>query len=131
MIKREWFMRHRLELVILMGTMLILLAGCCKKKLYEPHTVDSQPEAGIVNLSVTLVAPWEDYIEDLKPNFELTGDEALKKVIPRTTLLEEKILDALSLKAKFGLPQTGTTITRTTSKTGGDVTSDLQKTQKL
>jgi len=83
------------------------LVGCNGLQLFVPHRVDTQPEAGAVNLSVTLVAPWEDYIATLQPKFDLPADKALAKVIPKTTELEEKLLDALGLKARIGLLQPG------------------------
>ena len=77
-----------------------------------------------MNVSVTLVAPWEEYIAALTPNFTLSANEALTKVIPRTGIVEEKILDALGLSARVGFPQTSELITKTAStkvtKTDGE-----------
>jgi len=94
----------RLLPILLVAT---LIAACEKKSLFEPHRVETQPEAGSVNLSVTLIAPWEDYIAALSPDFELTAGEALEKVLPRTTVLEEKFLDSIAFSTQVGLPQNG------------------------
>jgi hypothetical protein len=86
---------------------IFFLGGCAQFQLFDPYRVDTQPGAGAVNISVTMVAPWEEYIATLQPEFKLTAEEALSKVIPKTTLLEEKLLRALSLKTRIGLSQSG------------------------
>lgn len=73
----------------------------------------SQEEVGAVNLSVTLVAPWENYISALTPNFTLSASDAVNKVIPGTGIIEEKMLDALGLSARLGFPQTSESFTKT------------------
>lgn len=75
----------------------------------------SQEEVGAVNLSVTLVSPWEDYIAALSPNFSLSANDAVGKIIPRTGIVEEKILDTLGLTARVGLPQSSELVTKTTN----------------
>lgn len=91
---------------LLVFFILVVMAGC-------KSAPKSQEEVGTVNVSVTVVAPWEEYIASLSPNFDLSADAALNKVIPRTGITEEKILDALGFSARVGLPQTSDTITRT------------------
>lgn len=85
--------------------LLFLLAACADddRTLFEPHYVESQQEAGAINLAVTLVAPWEEYISALSPNFSLDAEGALQKAIPQTTVLEEKILDSLGASVRLGL----------------------------
>lgn len=96
------------------------LAGCVgNKPLYEPHRVENQPDAGTVNLAVTLVAPWEDYIVALSPNFTLEPDDAVNKVIPQTTIQEDKILDSLAASLQLGFPQSFIA-SKTTTLTGAD-----------
>jgi len=69
------------------------LGACHNKRQYRQHTVRTQDQAASVTLSPTLVAHWDDYVEALRPNFTLKdGDEALKKVLPRTMAVEEKLL---------------------------------------
>lgn len=78
----------------------------------------NQEEAGSVNVAATLVAPWDEYIGALTPTFTLSSNDAVNKVMPRTGILEEKILDALGVSARVGLPQTSEAITRSiTAKT--------------
>ena len=79
--RRKIWARLSVQCFIAIG----LLAGCSgSTDLFEPHKVTSQEEAAAVNLAVTLVAPWEEYIQYLNPKFGLTGDQAVKKVIPTT-----------------------------------------------
>ncbi|MCJ7547722.1 MAG: hypothetical protein MUP30_13045 [Deltaproteobacteria bacterium] len=104
----------------------LFLFGCAGSQLFEPDRgLNTQPEAGAVNLSVTSVALWEDYIATLQPTFDLTAEEALAKVIPKTTLLEERFLDqlALSLKAKGGLPQASTSTAEATTNQKKDASA--------
>lgn len=83
-----------------------------------------QPSAGAVNLAVTFVAPWNDFVDVLSPGFTLTGDSAVNKVLPQTTVLEEKLLDALGVSAKLGLPTTSITRSSTLSDdTSSNVTT--------
>jgi hypothetical protein len=66
------------------------------KKYFSFGRVSCQPEAADFNLAVTLVAPWEEYVLDLSPDFKLDVDKALDQVIPNTAALEEKIVDGWS-----------------------------------
>ena len=69
------------------------IGACHNKKVFREHTVRWQDEAAAVTVSTTLVAHWDDYVSVLAPNFTLkSGDEALKKVLPRTMAIEEKVL---------------------------------------
>src|SRR5580704_2610542 len=68
---------------------------------FSPGRVGIQPDAADFNLAVTLVAPWEEYVIDLSPDFQLKGgDDARNRVIPDTGTLEEKILDSWSASAR-------------------------------
>jgi hypothetical protein len=74
--------------------LLVASAGAChEKKVFREHTVRRQDEAAAVSISATLVAHWDDYVSVLGPKFEMkSGDEALKKVIPQTMAMDEKVL---------------------------------------
>jgi len=92
---------------------LVIATGC--GAVPPPKT---QEEAGSVNVAATLVAPWDEYIGTLTPTFTLSSNDAVNKVMPRTGILEEKILDALGISARVGLPQTYESITKSiTAKT--------------
>lgn len=85
---------------------------------------------GTVNVAVTMVAPWEEYPAGLTANFPLTPQEALSKVIPRTGLLEEKLIDALGFTARVGLPQSSESLTRTTTATNEETTTKEERVEK-
>ena len=91
-------MSRRTPIIVGAASMvLVLIAGCpsAKRKLFEPHRVCSLSEAGSAHVSVTFVAPWEDYLDELQPNFTMDAAEALKEVLPSTLSLDQKLLDVL------------------------------------
>lgn len=108
-------------------SMLVVITGC--PSISPPK---SQEEVGSVNVSVTLVAPWEEYVGTLTPNFTLSATDAVNKVIPRTGILEEKILDALGVSARVGFPQTSESFTKAinakTIKTDSEQTKETTTT---
>jgi hypothetical protein len=72
------------------------------RSCFDEGRAGAQPDAADFNLAVTLVAPWEEYVLDLSPDFKMkNGDEALERVIPDTGNIEDKILSTwgASLKA--------------------------------
>lgn len=85
---------------------------------------------GTVNVAVTMVAPWDEYATGLAASFPLTPQEALTKVIPRTGILEEKLIDALGFTARVGLPQSSESLTRTTTVTDEDTTTKQERIEK-
>jgi hypothetical protein len=96
--------------------------GChASPPLFTAHRVASQPEAGSVHFAVLSVAPWEEYVQDLQPTFELSADAALEKVLPSTRGQQDWMLRIFELMA-------GTRSTRDLersrareAKTGADV----------
>src|SRR3990172_7691958 len=78
-----------------------VLLSSCGKPLFKPHRVSTQAEAGSTHLAVTLVAPWDEFIEDLQPRFDMSAARALDLVVPDTLLLDEKIVDALGLRLRL------------------------------
>jgi hypothetical protein len=67
----------------------------------DDERVGTQPDAADFNLAVTLVAPWEEYVLDLSPDFKIKdGDAALQHVIPDTASLEEKLVESFTASAK-------------------------------
>lgn len=101
--------------------------AACDKLSDKPHEVQLQHEAGVVNLAVTMVAPWGEYATVLAPGFQLDGAGALNKVIPRTSIVEEKLIDALAVTARAGLPRSSTSETRTTTETDGKTTTEAKR----
>ncbi len=86
--------------------------------------------AGTVNVAVTMVAPWDDYVAAMSTNFPLTAQEALSKVIPRTGVLEEKLIDVFGVTARVGLPQSSESLTRKTTTADEETTITEEKVEK-
>ena len=85
-------------------TVLIIITATCLYSVFlfypaqDAYKVDSFQKAGSVNLSVPMVVSWEKFISTLQPKFSLNADEALQKIIPKTSVTEEKISNAIAVK---------------------------------
>lgn|GEM_PF-4152850 len=85
----------------------VVLASCTLGQPdEETFTPEKHEEAGSVNVAVTFIDHWSSYRESLQANFDMPPDEALRRVIPKTTAAEERILDAVTagLKLAIGAP---------------------------
>jgi len=105
-----------------------ILVLSCAPKLFEPHEVETQQEAGSVNIAVLSVGTWEEYKKKLQPKFNLTADQALGKVVPTTSVFEEKFLYAIQASLKLAPPTSFKTRTDTTTVSSGLTTTDQAKT---
>ena len=103
----------------------LLVAGCCCA-----GSVKMQEEAGAVNVTVTLVAPWEEYLESLTPKFGLDAEEARRKIIPRTAIVEGKASDVLGFSARAGFPQTSESSIKTLKQTGDQISTTEERVEK-
>lgn len=110
--------------LVLVFTAALVVAGCAKEPVrrYDAHYPSSQAEAGTVTVAVVSVERWQDVVNDLKPNFTLTGDTALQKVLPVTAALQTKILDSLGVNVSAALPTMELTRARTVTRTEADDT---------
>ena len=121
---------HRRPLCLVLIALIAVLSGC-SKPLFTPHRVETQAEAGSTHVAVTLVAPWDEFIDDLQPRFEMSGARALDMVVPDTISLDEKILDQLGVRLKFAPPQTSVVETITAKEeTGAAPTRSSESTAK-
>ncbi len=112
---------------------LALLAACQQpiREKVVPHEFERQEEAGSGHVSVLSVAPWQDYLEAMKPGFTLTPADALQEVAPDTAVLEDKLLDMLRVVMSVATPGGGTTITKTeSSKSQTDATGKVTSTSE-
>lgn len=96
-------------LLLSLSIILLFLSGCCANKPVPYHHVADYDEAGSTHIAVTFVAPWEEIMDDLQPKFEITAEKALGLVLPKTSLLDDKFLDALKLSVKIAPPLSSTT----------------------
>ncbi len=118
--------------MIALSSLLLFVVGCDGglSNRTTAETVKFQHEAGSFNMAVTLVAPWEDYADDLTANFSLTADDALKQVIPTTGVLQELDVSQQGVSAKFGLPRITSSKTKTKKTEDGETTTMTDETLK-
>ncbi|MCP4373185.1 MAG: DUF1573 domain-containing protein, partial [Deltaproteobacteria bacterium] len=108
-------------------------SGCFQKKMevLKPQRFDSNDQAGSVHIALISRAHWDEYKDDLQPTFELKEADALNTVVPTTSAMEEKFLDALQAGLKIATPTTSETKTRTTTtKTDQPTISESEKTKE-
>ena len=86
----------------------VLLGGCPSTNLTQATKVQAQDQAGAVLLSVQDVVPWDRISDAMTPNFALTGDQALAKVIPATEQITQQVLQAFGATLAVGLPSSTT-----------------------
>jgi len=125
-LERRRTTRHVARLSI--AAVMLVACNSSEKDLFKPHTVLSQPEAGLITLSEAVAVPWEDYISRLTTNFQLNEAQALEAVIPRTAILEDKILDSFAAGAQIGLRQRSESRTTTTTEGAEGVSSTAERT---
>ena len=79
-------------------------------------------DAAAFSISAPFVARLDDYRDLLSPKFEeITAEQALDKVLPTTSVTEQKILDALGVSLALGLQRKGgeeATVPENFDKTG-------------
>ena len=68
-----------------------------------------QMMAGSAHVAVLSIAPWEEYLAALQPNFPMDEQRALKEAVPDTLLAERQLTDMLSVGVKLALPSTSKT----------------------
>jgi hypothetical protein len=74
-----------------------------------------------------MVAPWDEVSATLKPNFALTGDQAVAQVLPTTESISEQVLRAFGASLAAGLPTTSTTSTSTVGGASPGTTTTTEK----
>lgn len=109
-----------------------LLVAACGKQLPEPrqNTVETVFQAGKTNVAVLGVQRWDEAKKKLSANFQLDGAGALQLALPRTSAMEERLLDALGVELGLGLPTIGTTRTRTTDLADDQTTGTREETRE-
>lgn len=106
---------------IWLAAVLPLAAGGCLGSYEESvRTVSSVDQAAGVLVTPTMVRPWRDVADALAPNFALSGDAAVAKVLPTTERVQDQVLRALGLSLGVGLPGSSTTSTTTITGLAGD-----------
>jgi hypothetical protein len=108
-----------------------LLSACASTPLYEPTVFERQDQAGSAHVAVLSVAPWAKYREAVQPTFRIDEKQALDEVIPTTTRMEERFIDALKAALKLAPPRTSISeVTTTETATGKAPTTSSTSTEK-
>ena len=109
-----------------MGVWALTMCGGCAASApllrpIPPIEVQWEDEAARSGLAVLSVAPWEEYVATLQPEFTLKPADALAQAIPTTLRQQSELLDALTASLKVALPTSSTsssTTEATTTETG-------------
>ncbi len=69
--------RSRIIVSLSLILSLIFLTGCPKGSSFTQRTVKTNDQVGSCHVTVIAVAPWNTFVSELKPNFNLAIDKAL------------------------------------------------------
>jgi len=98
--------------------------SCVSGIEYKPHRVAHQSEVGDIHIATTFVAPWNEYVERLSPNFSLTSQQALEAVVPTTAISQEKFADTLAAALQVAPPTSSTAETETENVAADGTTTE-------
>lgn len=106
------------------------LAGCTSNLVYEPHLVEKHSDAGAFTVAATMVDTWDNFVDELSPDFGVDETKALELAIPRTGVSETQMLNALGLEVKVAPPTSATesTVTETLTAEGQTETTGEETT---
>jgi len=100
---------HRIHLNSVLGSLgmggLLLLGACSADfgDLFDPVRVERHEQAGTVSLTVTMVAPWEDLIDDMSPKIGMDYATAKAEVLPTTAIQTRQDLRATGMHLGIGI----------------------------
>lgn len=103
--------KRRAVTVLTAAAVSATLSACGSNPLKwsDYHRVDSLAEAGSTHVSIQMVAPWEEYVEEMSADFPMDESTALAKVLPTTLTITRKQLNASKFGLKLAPPTSGTT----------------------
>ncbi len=110
----------------------VLLPGCNGVKdwagePYEQKRVERQYQAGASHVAVLAVAPWEEYVESLQPDFQLNSEKALKEVDKVSGRVQHLKLTKFKGGFKLALPTSTITLTDTETTEDGKTSKRSEK----
>ncbi len=102
-----------------LGLIAILALGGCTPDTWKPTHVSSQADVGKLLVTVTSVTPWADIADALQPKFTLSGDDAVKAVLPVIYQAGQTSLSQIGASIQANFPGTSSTSTQTQALTAG------------
>lgn len=91
----------------------LAITSCSLFNSNAPVKLRTQEEVGTVQVAVQSVAPFEDYISSLEPQFELKAQDAFAQAIAQTQTQDTQLVNQFLATLQIALPQ----ITRTRTST--------------
>lgn len=102
-------MRHQIA-TLLAALLLLLPAAPAFAKPPKPQRFTYQHEAGSAHVAVLSVIPWQAYVKQLQPNFDLDEDDALAAVEKVSRSMESTFTDSLAFSLRLSgqeIPDSG------------------------
>ncbi|HTV47334.1 MAG TPA: hypothetical protein VMG59_02715 [Phycisphaerae bacterium] len=80
----------------------VLIGGCTEFASTPPAPTFDQ--IGSTHVAVLSVTQWDDYKNELQPNYDISPDEAFSQAVPNTAQLQQSLQDSFTaaLQAQFG-----------------------------
>src|ERR1051325_6132042 len=87
---------------LLISSLVMMVGYGCSKgpQLFTATRVARHDLAGSTHVAVLATARWEKYRDALQPDFHLSSADAIAAAIPDTLYMQERVFDALGMKAK-------------------------------
>ncbi|MGN6819517.1 MAG: hypothetical protein ACTHJR_12680 [Sphingomonas sp.] len=104
----------------LLALVLAPLDGCATFSDDRPVTVSSTDEAGSLEITQSSVEAWSSAAPAIAPNFTMSGDTALTKVVPTTERINRQMLDTFMASLGIGLPTSSSTSVLTKKSVASD-----------
>lgn len=114
---------HRLLARTLSGLATALALTSCSFFSNEPIKLRTQEEVGSVQVAVQSVAPFEDYISSLEPQFELKAQDAFAQAIAQTQTQDTQLVNQFMATLQIALPQITRAKTSTETNDGSATTT--------
>ena len=132
MTRKHWFVC--LSAAIRVSGTVIVLSGCgtTHPAVIQQKHVGSQRQAGAVLTSITRAIPWDDVVDDLKAEFEMTPAIALQKGV--VVSQRETAQDVNSLSGAFEVQVPGSNFSKSETVTipsSGKPTVEQKSSQSL
>lgn len=110
--------------------LVVSLGSCAALPTPETPPPERQSEAASTHIAVIAVAPWQDYVDDIQPKFDLSAEEAFKLAVPTTASFQSKLAQAFAVRLALGLPTASTSDVQKTVQNADGTTSKTRESTK-